>query len=68
MENCKLKLTRDDLRSIEDGESKTFKLASASACNSGKASAYQFQYLLGCKFRVQTNYAENTLTITRSAL
>ena len=62
------KLTRDDLRSIDVGRTKTFYLPDAKACDNGKSLAYQFQNLLGCKFSVQTDYTVNTLTITRNAL
>ncbi len=62
------KLTRDDLRSIDVGRTKTFYLPDAKACDNGKSLAYQFQNLLGCKFSVQTDYTANTLTITRNAL
>ncbi len=62
------KLTRDDLRSIEVGRTRTFYLPDAKACDNGKALAYQFQNLLGCKFSVRTDYVANTLTITRNAL
>lgn len=62
------KLTRDDLRSINVGETKTFTLLDAKACDNGKVLAYQFQNLLGCKFSVRTDYVANTLTITRNAL
>lgn len=62
------KLTRDDLRSIDVGKTKTFYLPDAKACDNGKSLAYQFQNLLGCKFSVQTDYTANTLTITRNAL
>jgi hypothetical protein len=62
------KLTRDDLRSIEMGRTKTFALPDAKACDNGKALTYQFQNLIGCKFSVQTDYTTCTLTITRNAL
>lgn len=62
------KLTRDDLRSIEVGRTRTFYLPDAKACDNGKALAYQFQNLLGCKFSVRTDYVAYTLTITRNAL
>mgnify|MGYP006874345933 FL=1 len=62
------KLTRDDLRSIDVGRTKTFYLPDAKACDNGKSLAYQFQNFLGCKFSVQTDYTANTLTITRNAL
>lgn len=62
------RLTRDDLRSIEMGGTRTFVLPNAKACDNGKALTYQFQNLVGCKFSVQTDYAACTLTITRNAL
>lgn len=63
-----MKLTRDDLRAIPEGETKTFALPDAKACDSGKALAYQFQNLLGCKFSIRTDYSAKTLTITHKAL
>ena len=66
--NKVVKLTRDDLRSIEVGRTKAFTLPDAKACDNGKSLAYQFQNILGCKFSVQTDYVANTLTITRNAL
>lgn len=62
------KLTRDDLRSIGMGETKTFTLPNAKACDTGKAVAYQLQNLIGCKFSVRTDYTARTLTITKNAL
>ena len=63
-----IKLTRDDLRSIDVGKTKTFYLPDAKACDNGKALTYQFQNLIGCKFSVKTDYTANTLTITRNAI
>lgn len=63
-----IKLTRDDLRSIDVGMTKTFYLPDARACDNGKALTYQFQNLMGCKFSVITDYTANTLTITRNAI
>jgi hypothetical protein len=60
------KVTREDLRAIRSGETRTFELPSAAACDSGKSMAYQMQNILGCKFSCETNYTENTLSITRS--
>lgn len=62
------KVTRDDLRAIQTGQSMTFDLPDAKACDNAKSLAYQFQNILGCKFSVQTDYAANTLTITRNSL
>ena len=62
------RITRDALRAMNIGETRTFKLPDAQACDTGKSTAYQMQNVLRCKFSVQTNYTENTLTITKSAL
>lgn len=59
------RVTRDDLRAIPKGQTRTFELPSAAACDSGKSMAYQMQNILSCKFTCETNYTENTLTITR---
>lgn len=63
-----IKLTRDDLRSIDVGKTKTFYLPDAKACDNGKSLTYQFQNLMGCKFSVKTDYTAHTLTITRNAI
>ncbi len=50
------------------GESRTFDLPTVEACESGKATAYQYQNMLGCKFQAQTDYASKKLTLTKCAL
>lgn len=62
------KITRDDLRTMSDGETKTFELETVGACDSGKVTACTMQRYLGCRFSVKTNYSEKTLTITRSKI
>ena len=62
------RVTRDALRSMHDGETRTFDLPDAQACDNGKSVAYQLQNVLRCKFSVQTDYVNNRLSITRSAL
>ncbi len=62
------KLTREDLRNMAMGETKTFRVANAQACDSGKATTYQMRNILQCRFEVQTDYATNTLTITKNPL
>ncbi len=62
------KVTREELRSMEMGESRTFELPNARACDNGKSVAYQMQNLLGCKFSATTDYPTNTLTITKNAI
>ncbi len=60
------KITRDDLREMSDGETRQFKLATVGACYSGKATAYQLQYLIGCKFRVVVDPVNQIVAITRN--
>lgn len=62
------KVTREVLRSMAMGESRTFDLPTVEACESGKATAYQYQNMLGCKFQAQTDYASKKLTLTKCAL
>ena len=59
------KITRDDLRGMADGETRQFQLSTANACYSGRATAYQLQNILECKFRIISDYDKKTLTITR---
>lgn len=62
------RVTREDLKGIPLGCSKTFALENAKACDSAKATAYQMQNILGCKFKVSTDYSKNEIQITREAL
>jgi len=62
------KVTREDLRGMQMGETKVFDLPNAQACDNGKSVAYQMQNLLGCKFSVSTDYTSNKLTITKNAI
>ncbi len=64
----KEKITRDDIRAIGEGETKTFELGTMGACESGRVTAYTMQRHLGCKFHVRTNYANKTVTVTRHSL
>lgn len=62
------KVTREDLREMQMGETKVFDLPNARACDNGKSVAYQMQNLLRCKFSVSTDYTSNKLTITKNAI
>lgn len=62
------KVTREELRNMEMGESREFELPNAQACDNGKSVAYQMQNLLGCKFSVMTDYTANKLTISKNAI
>jgi hypothetical protein len=62
------RVTRDALRAMAVGETRTFELPDAQACDNGKSTAYQMQNLLRCRFSVSTDYVNNRLTITKNAL
>ncbi|MBR6370877.1 MAG: hypothetical protein IKS24_07350 [Bacteroidaceae bacterium] len=62
------KITRDALRAMAYGETKSFDLPNAQACDNGKSVAYQLQNQLRCKFSVSTDYVNNRLTITKNPL
>ena len=51
---------------MEMGETITFRLADANAINTGKAIAYRLQNSLGCKFSAESDFSNNTLTITKN--
>ncbi|MBQ6357912.1 MAG: hypothetical protein IJI97_03005 [Clostridia bacterium] len=59
------KISRDDLRALHDGETRTFQLPSAAAVESGKTSAYIFAKLAGIRLRCESDFENKTLTITR---
>ena len=54
------RITRDALRAMGMGETRTFDLPNAQACDNGKSVAHQLQ------FSVSTDYVNNRLTITKS--
>lgn len=62
------KLTREDLRGMRIGETRTFKLPSALACDSAKATVYQMQNIERVRYSLQTDYENNTLTITKNSI
>lgn len=62
------KVTREYLRGMQMGETRTLDLPNARACDNGKVVAYQVQNLLGCKFSISTDYTNNRLTITKNAI
>lgn len=63
----KQKVTIEALRQMEIGQTLTFELPDTGAIESGKTMAYRLQHSLGCKFSAVSDYANNRLTITKSA-
>lgn len=61
----KNRVTTEALRNMEVGETLVFNLPDASAINTGKAIAYRVCHVLRCKFKSISDYANNTLTITK---
>lgn len=60
------RVTRDALRAMGMGETRTFDLPNAKACDNGKSVAYQLQNQLQCRFTVSTDYVNNRLSITKN--
>lgn len=61
-------VTRDVLRGMSLGESRTFELPDALAIDAAGTTAYQLQHIEGCRYTCSKNYAERQITITKSAL
>jgi len=59
------KVTREDLRAIKTGETRTFQLPTYAAVLSGKSNAYILGQVDGCRFVCATDSSTNTLTVTR---
>ena len=59
------RITREDLRAIHTGESRTFELPTYDAIISAKASAYILGRIDGCRFLFKTEPDRNVITITR---
>lgn len=60
------RVTREILRAMRMGETRTFDLPNAQACDNGKSTAYQMQNILQCRFTVSTDYVNNRLSITKN--
>jgi hypothetical protein len=60
------RVTRAELKLMTVGETRAYKLPSAAACDSAKATTYQMQNLMRCRFTQRTDYTTNVITITRS--
>lgn len=63
MEN---KVTVALLKAMKPGETKTFRVKNALACESGKTLASKYGHILKCRFSVRTDYTDCTLTITKN--
>lgn len=58
-------VSREDLRAIRHGETRTFELPNAAAVYSARANAHILAPIEGCKFITQADLEKNTLTVTR---
>ena len=59
------KVTREDLRTIHEGESRSFELPTYAAILSARSSAYSFGRVEGCRFIYTVDRDRNVITITR---
>lgn len=66
----KEKVTRDALREMKVGESKTFHLENYAEAESGKSVAHAFAKVVGCKVTTSTKKMEDgwTITVTKEEL
>ena len=59
------RITRDDLRAIHEGESRTYDLPNYEAIQSARSTAYILGRIEGCRFAFATEPDSNRVTITR---
>lgn len=59
------KVTREDLRALHHGETRTFELPNFAAVQSAKSSAYILGHIEGCRFACVTYPEKNAISITR---
>ncbi len=59
------KVTREDLRAIHDGETRTFELPTYSAVLSARSLAYSTGRTDGCRFTYSVEPDRNVIAITR---
>lgn len=59
------RITREDLRAIKLGESRTYELPTYGAILSARATAYATGRIEGCRFILSAEPDRNVLTITR---
>ncbi len=60
-----MKVTREDLRQMAVGETKTFAVETAADMNTAASIAYQLQPLDDVKFSVARNYETMEITISK---
>lgn len=59
------KVTTEVLRYMATGEQRTFHLPNAAAIYTAKALAYRLGNIDGCRFGTASDFANNTITITK---
>lgn len=59
------RVTREDLRAMRMGESRTFELPSYAAVQSARTSAYYLGRVEGCRYTYTVEPERNVITITR---
>lgn len=57
--------TRDALRMMRNGDTRTFLCRDAEGVNSAASSTYQFQYVADCEFTCKKDFESCTVTVTR---
>ena len=60
------KVTREDLKQMQPGESQTFKLPNAQALDSAGTTTYQMARIEDCTYSIEKDYVEKTIKITKA--
>lgn len=58
-------ITRNDIRGMMEGQTKTWRLSTPNALQSARVTAHDVGKLTGRRYSTAINYAECTITITR---
>ncbi len=59
------KLTRNELRKMQPGDTTVFHLPSAVKVDSARAHTYGVSHQMGCRFTTHADYTDNSLEVTR---
>ena len=59
------RLTRDAIRDLRPGETRTYRLPSVPLCESARSTAYAMQHHLKCRITARADYGQLTVTVTR---
>ena len=68
MEKKTERITKADLLGIREGETAAFILPGAREIRNAKSFAYQMQRIMGCRYKIATDYKNLRLVIRKEAI